>query len=97
MNAWNFVLKLFLQFETCFYKFQIKGHNITVIATDGYAVEPLTVDCVITFPGERYDVVMHATNDPAIGSEDKPIKFLTKEWIVVVLYRHCIKNDARVI
>lgn len=70
---------------------------MTVIATDGYAVEPITVDCVITFPGERYDVVMHATSDPTIGTEDKSIKNFTKEWIVVVLYRYCIKYDAHVI
>lgn len=77
--------------EFCFeIVFQIKGHNMTVIATDGYAIEPITVDCVISFPGERYDVVMHATSNPAIGSEEKPIKSLTKEWIVVVLYRYCI-------
>lgn len=46
---------------------QIKGHNLTVIATDGYAVEPFTVDCVVSYPGERYDVVMHASNDPEIS------------------------------
>lgn len=38
-------------------------HNLTVIATDGYSVEPLTVDCVVTQAGERYDVVMHAKRD----------------------------------
>lgn len=39
------------------------NHKLTVIAMDGYSVEPLTVDCVISSAGERYDVVMDATND----------------------------------
>nr|ACX54563.1 laccase 15 [Reticulitermes flavipes] len=40
----------------------IDGHKITVIATDGNSVAPARVDSLIIYSGERYDVVLEATN-----------------------------------
>lgn len=40
---------------------------MTVIASDGFSIEPIVVDSLALSPGERYDVVMHATSDPNIG------------------------------
>lgn len=39
-----------------------------MIAADGFSVHPLQVDCVISSAGERYDVVMDATNDPDLSN-----------------------------
>lgn len=38
-----------------------------MIATDGYATEPMVVDCFVISPGERFDFVMHAASDPALS------------------------------
>lgn len=52
---------------TILYAQQIGGHNLTVIATDGYPIEPFVVDSFACAPGERFDVVLDATNDPNTG------------------------------
>ncbi|KAI5742801.1 hypothetical protein M8J77_011459 [Diaphorina citri] len=39
--------------------FTIEKHQLQVIASDGTAVEPLVVDSVTLFPGDRVDVIIH--------------------------------------
>ena len=43
--------------------FSIDGHKLTVIATDGYLVEPVEVDYIALHTAERYDFVLHANQD----------------------------------
>ncbi|KAH7891028.1 laccase [Phlebopus sp. FC_14] len=43
--------------------FSIDGHNLTVIETDGVLMEPLLVDSLQVFPGQRYSVILEA-NQP---------------------------------
>ena len=44
-------------------KFSIDGHKLTVVATDGYWLEPVKdVDYIIIHTGERYDFLLSATN-----------------------------------
>ena len=40
------------------YRFAIGGQQLTVIASDGFAVKPLDVDSLILGMGERYDVLV---------------------------------------
>ena len=40
------------------YRFSIEEHNLTVIATDGQFIEPVTVDYIIIHSGERYDFLL---------------------------------------
>lgn len=42
---------------------QIADHNLTVIATDGFSIEPIVVERIVSLSGERYDVVLNARND----------------------------------
>jgi FtsP/CotA-like multicopper oxidase with cupredoxin domain len=42
------------------YRFAVGGHRLTVTHTDGFPVEPVTVDTLIIGMGERYDVVVTA-------------------------------------
>jgi len=45
------------------FRFSIEGHKLTVIASDGVAIEHIeSVDYVIVNTGERFDVVVHANN-----------------------------------
>ncbi|XP_044176997.1 laccase-15-like isoform X1 [Acropora millepora] len=45
------------------YKFSIADHKLTVVATDGYFVNPIKdVDYIILHTGERYDFLLHACN-----------------------------------
>jgi FtsP/CotA-like multicopper oxidase with cupredoxin domain len=42
------------------FRFSIDNHELTVVATDGYDVEPMPVESLIINPGERFDVLIHA-------------------------------------
>ena len=49
---------------SCRYQVAIDNHKITVIATDGYPIRPVTeVDIVTLFNGERYDIVFQANQN----------------------------------
>lgn len=43
------------------YSFEIEGHQLTVVATDGHFIQPKTVDFIIIHTGERYDFILNAT------------------------------------
>lgn len=43
--------------------FSIEKHKMTVIATDGEDVQPVTVDRIISTSGERYDFVLNANQN----------------------------------
>ena len=43
------------------YVFSIDGHDMTVIEADGVNTQPLVVDSVRIFTGQRYSVVLEAT------------------------------------
>ena len=42
------------------YRFSIDGHNLTLVATDGYFIEPVVTDYIIIHTGERYDFLLTA-------------------------------------
>lgn len=41
-------------------RISIDNHNITVISSDGYDIEPMLVESFIINPGERYDFILAA-------------------------------------
>ena len=43
------------------YMLSIDGHQLTVIATDGVFIEPVTVDFIIIHSGERYDFLLNTS------------------------------------
>ncbi|EJD00070.1 laccase [Fomitiporia mediterranea MF3/22] len=43
------------------FKFQIDGHNMTVIEADGIETEPVTVNALTIYAGQRYSVVVNAS------------------------------------
>ncbi|KAK4755341.1 hypothetical protein SAY87_009098 [Trapa incisa] len=44
--------------------FQIEGHNMTVVETDGHYVKPFTVKNLFIYSGETYSVLVKADQDP---------------------------------
>lgn len=52
--------------SVCPAQITVEGHTLTVIATDGEAVQPIQVNTIISFSGERYDFVINA--DQPIGA-----------------------------
>ena len=47
------------------FKVSIQDHKMTVVHTDGLPITPIeNVDSVIVYPGERYDVILNATETP---------------------------------
>nr|XP_034171050.1 laccase-5-like [Osmia lignaria] len=45
----------------CGVQLTIEKHKLTVISSDGQSVEPVVVDSIVSFAGERYDFVLNAT------------------------------------
>ncbi|CAJ0936453.1 unnamed protein product, partial [Mesorhabditis belari] len=43
----------------------IEDHNLTIVAADGNEVVPITVDKLIIFPGERYDILVKGLRNPS--------------------------------
>ncbi|XP_046753251.1 laccase-1-like [Diprion similis] len=54
--------------QICGFQFQIQNHNLTLIATDGSPIEPITVDAFVSYPGERYDFIL-STNDTSLDGD----------------------------
>jgi hypothetical protein len=50
----------------CPIQFSIDSHNLTVIASDGAPFEPIEVESVNVFPGQRFDIIVHT--DQSIGN-----------------------------
>src|SRR5262249_30583132 len=46
-------------------RFQVDGHPLSVIATDGAPMRPVTVDNLVVHVGERFDVLLRARQDGA--------------------------------
>lgn len=58
-----------------FFRFQVEGHSLQVIAADGRDVEPVEVDDLVVATGERYDVLLtvgeagsHTVRAAALGA-----------------------------
>ncbi|XP_059056219.1 uncharacterized protein LOC131850085 [Achroia grisella] len=51
------------EFLNCPIELSIDGHNITVIASDGYDLKPIVATSLVTYAGERYDFVVDASNE----------------------------------
>ena len=49
------------------YKFSIDGHNLTLVATDGYFIEPVVTDYIIIHTGERYDFLLTADHTDKVN------------------------------
>ncbi|KAG9138321.1 hypothetical protein Leryth_001526 [Lithospermum erythrorhizon] len=45
--------------------FEIEGHNMTVVETDGHNVEPFVVQNLFIYSGETYSVLVTANQDPS--------------------------------
>ncbi|XP_013407117.1 uncharacterized protein LOC106171353 [Lingula anatina] len=69
----------------CPIQFSIDGHNLTIIATDGYPVVPHVVESLVIISGERYDFVLHAGKDASAGNF----------WIRTAGLTNCAGKKAR--
>ncbi|KAI4600027.1 laccase, multicopper oxidase, benzenediol:oxygen oxidorectuctase [Pestalotiopsis sp. 9143b] len=62
-------------------KFTIDGHNLTVVASDLVPVEPYTTNNIILASGQRYDVVVEASEE------------IDNYWLRAVYQTACNNND----
>ncbi|XP_041972453.1 laccase-4-like [Aricia agestis] len=51
------------EFLNCPIELSVDGHNITIIASDGYDLQPITATSLVTYAGERYDFVLDANQE----------------------------------
>lgn len=47
----------------CASQLEIEGHDMQIIASDSYDLQPVLVSSIVSLPGERYDFVVNA-NQP---------------------------------
>lgn len=47
-----------LFYNSCFSRVSVDGHTLSVISSDGYDFEPVSVESFILNPGERYDFII---------------------------------------
>ena len=48
------------EFLNCPIEISVDNHNLTVIASDGFNIEPIEVGSLVTYAGERFDFVINA-------------------------------------
>lgn len=68
----------------CPLEFSIDHHQLQLIASDGNPIEPLVVDSVLIYSGERYDFVLHTRNEK-VGVD----------WIRVRGHDECAQNGVQ--
>lgn len=51
------------EFLNCPIELSVDDHNITVIASDGYDLQPITTTSLVTYAGERFDFVLEANKE----------------------------------
>ncbi|XP_047510342.1 laccase-like [Pieris napi] len=51
------------EFLNCPIEMSVDGHNITIIASDGYDLVPITATSLVTYAGERFDFVLETNNE----------------------------------
>jgi FtsP/CotA-like multicopper oxidase with cupredoxin domain len=56
-------LRLINGSSTYAFRFQVDGHPLEVIASDGSPLKPVTVDNLVFHPGERYDALLRADQE----------------------------------
>ena len=59
-NGETIRLRLINGSSTFTFRYQVDGHPLTVIASDGSPIQPVVVDSLFFAPGERYDVLLKA-------------------------------------
>ncbi|XP_071491136.1 uncharacterized protein [Diadema antillarum] len=45
-------------------KVSVDAHNLTIIASDGHDIQPVDVDAIFVYGGERFDFILEAYEDP---------------------------------
>lgn len=85
-------------FLNCPIEFSIDNHTITVIASDGQAIEPHEVTFLVTYAGERWDFIVNANQKVdnyfirARGLMDCDERF-TSSFQMAVLHYQGAKNE----
>ncbi|XP_043195467.1 laccase-1-like isoform X2 [Amphibalanus amphitrite] len=70
----------------------VDNHTLTVIASDGYNVQPELADSVVVYAGERYDVILTADQPPGVywmkvqGLMDCDERYTLAHQVAVVRY-----------
>lgn len=60
-------------------RFSIDYHNFDVIAADGQFIQKIeNVDAFVAFPGERYDVILHAKSEKQLAEEEHGFTFFMR-------------------
>jgi L-ascorbate oxidase len=57
--------------HACPVVFEVENHNLLILASDSFDVQPVTVNSLVSTSGERYDFVINANQ--AIGG--KPSRY----------------------
>ncbi|XP_045182606.2 uncharacterized protein LOC123541253 [Mercenaria mercenaria] len=77
------------------HKLSVDGHKLKVVATDGNDIEPITADFVIMHSGERFDIVIEASE--AVGNywirADTLHKSINLTGLAILRYEGAVETD----
>ncbi|KAL4713687.1 hypothetical protein ACJJTC_004218 [Scirpophaga incertulas] len=87
------------EFLNCPIELSVDGHNITVISSDGYDLEPISATSLVTYAGERYDFILEANNEIENywirfrGLMDCDERFTKAKQVGVLHYEGAMENE----
>lgn len=73
------------------FKFSINDHSLTVMATDGYIIQPVEVDYIALHSGERYDFLLEANQgrgDYWMKAETFEVDFINSNGLPYKFHEH---------
>ncbi|XP_059618869.1 uncharacterized protein LOC132263226 [Phlebotomus argentipes] len=89
------------EFLNCPMELSIDNHTMLVIASDGSEIEPVEVDSLVSYAGERFDFVVHAKEKPGNywirvkGLMDCDDRFTSAHQAALLRYYGAIKEEPK--
>lgn len=68
----------------CATELSIDKHDMTLISSDGYDFQPVTVKSITSYPGETYDFILNANQDEDVY------------WMKFKGEIDCVKDDEQI-
>lgn len=87
------------EFLNCPVEISVDDHNITVISSDGYNIEPVEVSTIVTYAGERFDFIINANQPIGVywmrikGLMDCGERFTQAHQVAIVRYEGADPNE----
>uniref|UniRef100_A0A7G3ARV2 Putative multicopper oxidase n=1 Tax=Lutzomyia longipalpis TaxID=7200 RepID=A0A7G3ARV2_LUTLO len=89
------------EFLNCPMEMSIDNHTMLVIASDGSEIEPIEIDSLVSYAGERFDFVVHANQKPGNywirvkGLMDCDQRFTSAHQVAILRYAGAPEEEPK--